>query len=382
MSAQEQQSKNTASVLSRLRSFSNNTKTILNTQTTKEDTSSKIREQTTTIQSALGSVGLAQSTKDAQQALSEKYGIPTFDTKGNISTVPQKREIDSSINVGTGRFTQEAFQKSLEVLVQTEQRVAEDVIDLFDGLIVKPIQSFFESLFDDVDVDNLTPSQRAEIKELDRKIKIAKDQLFLNQGGKLDALGFTEAVPLPPLSAGLGEDDAARQSRDRIANAASHLSELQQERESLLRKYTALNKIDNEIKNRIERSQALLKVTNMTKEVKAEMDRLVVENRDFVNRVSIGNIPVTKALLEELVQISFTLFQRTKDEVTGIQETTNQSADFVTGLYGQFASFSEGISKGFESAFNPPQETTDDMAYKAMRSQLRAQVRIAQEQQK
>jgi len=33
-----------------------------------------------------GTVGLSQSTITAQQALSQKFGIPTFDVKGNIST--------------------------------------------------------------------------------------------------------------------------------------------------------------------------------------------------------------------------------------------------------------------------------------------------------
>jgi|TARA_R110000823_G_C15890357_1_gene495956 hypothetical protein len=33
-----------------------------------------------------GSVGLSQATLNAQAALSKEYGIPTFDTKGNLST--------------------------------------------------------------------------------------------------------------------------------------------------------------------------------------------------------------------------------------------------------------------------------------------------------
>ena len=38
----------------------------------------------------------------AQQALSEKYGIATFDIKGNVSSIPLTRPLNTSINVGTG----------------------------------------------------------------------------------------------------------------------------------------------------------------------------------------------------------------------------------------------------------------------------------------
>ena len=47
--------------------------------------------------------GVSEALRKAQQALSEKYGIPTFDVKGNLSTIPQTRPA-TGINVGTGRY--------------------------------------------------------------------------------------------------------------------------------------------------------------------------------------------------------------------------------------------------------------------------------------
>jgi len=43
------------------------------------------------------------SLAEAQQALSEKFKIPTFDISGGISTVPTTGKI-GSINVGVGKF--------------------------------------------------------------------------------------------------------------------------------------------------------------------------------------------------------------------------------------------------------------------------------------
>ena len=46
---------------------------------------------------------MAWDLRAAQQALSAKYGIPTFDVKGYLSTVPQTRPV-SDINVNSGIY--------------------------------------------------------------------------------------------------------------------------------------------------------------------------------------------------------------------------------------------------------------------------------------
>ena len=51
-------------------------------------------------------MSLSAGTIKAQQALSEKFGIPTFNLTGGLSTVPTTRPV-SAINVGVGGFFNE-----------------------------------------------------------------------------------------------------------------------------------------------------------------------------------------------------------------------------------------------------------------------------------
>lgn len=54
--------------------------------------------------SKVSSSRLGAATITAQKALSEKFGIATFDTKGKISTVPSVQRGFSDIDVGLGSF--------------------------------------------------------------------------------------------------------------------------------------------------------------------------------------------------------------------------------------------------------------------------------------
>ena len=54
----------------------------------------------------MASVGLSDTVKRMQQALSEKYGIITHDVKSNVSTVPQTRPLSSPLAIVGGRLTQ------------------------------------------------------------------------------------------------------------------------------------------------------------------------------------------------------------------------------------------------------------------------------------
>jgi len=53
-----------------------------------------------------------------QQQLSEKFGIPTFTLKGDISTVPTTKPI-GTINVGVGKFGGETLQSFTDKLNQS-----------------------------------------------------------------------------------------------------------------------------------------------------------------------------------------------------------------------------------------------------------------------
>ena len=56
-----------------------------------------------------------------QQALSEKFGIPTFDLTGIVSTIPLTRPLNTGINVNTGStgLTVNAFNNLLKKFTPT-----------------------------------------------------------------------------------------------------------------------------------------------------------------------------------------------------------------------------------------------------------------------
>jgi PPE-repeat protein len=76
----------------------------------------------------------------AQQALSEKYGIPTFDIKGNLSTIPQTRPL-TDINVGLGAYakqgiTLEQFNNALRAITPQKATVPTTPTVISGGAIV------------------------------------------------------------------------------------------------------------------------------------------------------------------------------------------------------------------------------------------------------
>ena len=84
---------------------------------------------------------MAWDLRAAQQALSEKYGIPTFDIKGYLSTVPQTRPA-SGINVNQGIYgkltgsTVEQFQAFVKTLSPQKALVPTSPVVLNNGAVI------------------------------------------------------------------------------------------------------------------------------------------------------------------------------------------------------------------------------------------------------
>ena len=86
-----------------------------------------------------------------QQALSEKFGIPTFDLKGQVSTIPQTRPLNESINVNTGAsgLSVSAFNELLKKFTPTSFTTpTQEVYSPQTGFTTQPISSI------------LTPNER------------------------------------------------------------------------------------------------------------------------------------------------------------------------------------------------------------------------------
>ena len=84
--------------------------------------------------------GLHPSVIAAQQALSEKYGIPTFNLKGYLSTIPQTRPV-SDINVNSGIYGKSGaslsdFQNFVKSLAPQKALVPTSPVVLRGGQII------------------------------------------------------------------------------------------------------------------------------------------------------------------------------------------------------------------------------------------------------
>ena len=70
-----------------------------------------------------------------QQQLSEKFGIPTFDLKGKVSTIPLTRPLNTDINVNTGStgLSIKAFNDLLKKFTPTEAVIPTSIVVTSDG---------------------------------------------------------------------------------------------------------------------------------------------------------------------------------------------------------------------------------------------------------
>ena len=80
---------------------------------------------------------LGAATIKAQQELSEKYGIPTFDLQGELSTIPTTRPA-SGINVGTGIYGSSVsdFNEFVKQLSPSKAKVPTGPVVLPGGTVI------------------------------------------------------------------------------------------------------------------------------------------------------------------------------------------------------------------------------------------------------
>ena len=74
---------------------------------------------------------LSKAVIEMQQALSEKFGIPTFNLQGQVSTIPTTRPLNTAINVNTGAtgLSVNAFNELLKKFTPTEFKVADRFVN-------------------------------------------------------------------------------------------------------------------------------------------------------------------------------------------------------------------------------------------------------------
>ncbi len=137
-------------------------------QTTDKGTGAKVTSRTST-----SNVVVGKKTREAQQELSNKFGIVTFDTEGKISTTPSRESGGfSDINVGFGSFANaEVFrQGAIDFQVQkfakeNPQANENTAINVFDPLT--PTRSFKPTESKEVFVDRFGRGQASFIETTD-----------------------------------------------------------------------------------------------------------------------------------------------------------------------------------------------------------------------
>lgn len=282
----------------------------------------------TTVQTTLSSTGLGDATKRAQQALSEKYGIPTFDIEGKISTVPQTRPIDTSINVGTGALTESAFRQSLTALMQqTQNHVAGGGVSL--ASITAPITAFIETLIPKLDLTDLTDEQRKAIQAIDEEIKEQEKIMTFNER---DA------------NAGIPKHLIAYQA------AFNKIRELQNAKGDILRRYRASNQLIKEIQ---QQQQELLKLNisvNITTELKEQINLALKEASGLLEKMVKEGLEIPKDIIK---QFNITILESTKVLQKEITKGQNEIDKKITDIGSTLNPFAFLIS-AFESIFNPP----------------------------
>ncbi|HSA76439.1 MAG TPA: hypothetical protein VLE02_02730 [Nitrosarchaeum sp.] len=125
---------------------------------------------------------LSKRAIEAQQALSDKFGIPTFDLRGGISTVPVSG-VFKDINVGFGGFKDE--DSFIDAVVSKYSPPVEPPVS---GGIVNDISNFFNDLFrtqpEDTTTGQVIQSEPTGLPDESSKTVITDpEELFFGSGG-------------------------------------------------------------------------------------------------------------------------------------------------------------------------------------------------------
>ena len=104
----------------------------------------------------------------AAQALSEKFGIATFDLKGKVNTIPLTRPYDTRINIGTGStgLTSQSLNEYLAKLSPPKALVPTRTIVTTDGFVnQQPLDSKLVEGEFPIENRNVSPSFSTTIQQ-------------------------------------------------------------------------------------------------------------------------------------------------------------------------------------------------------------------------
>lgn len=289
-----------------------------------------------------------------QQELSETFGIPTFDIEGNISTVPTTRSINTSIDVGTGRFTESAFKKSLDILTQ-EQSIFNALGSGFKQFITDPIIEIFDALFTDKVIEGLPLLQQQRIKEIDVEILSLEARLIPVPACKQI---FTQTIFRGFSRMVLSRTDCTEKDAAEKQNSQFDviISRLKTERNAIIQEFGVIAGAREEIEKITAQINSLIDAKPFTAQIKAELQNKLQEGSIAIEKILEKSINIEQSELSVL-QIAmqagaFALQQEISQEANLLDGILGDLSD---GLFGIGAFFLEGFeifAKSFEDLMN------------------------------
>lgn len=231
-----------------------------------QELQNSVKNQVNTVQTQLESKGLGAATIKAQQELAEKFGIVTFDTTGAISTIPLTREIDTSIDVGTGKYTSQAFYDSVRV-IKSQLTPPPEQVDFFSSYIAQPIEKFINDLFGVVSYEDLPPELQAQVDELQAKA------------------------------------DTERRIHESLRNDYNHyelyrgyLAQI----DAIYKQFSVDTKVKDEVLNMTAKINELLKVPYFTPQLKTEATNEIKQASALLEKLITSGAEITQSLVNEL----------------------------------------------------------------------------------
>lgn len=299
----------------------NNAEVVRNTIQSAND-QSKLSAQVSKVQSELKHDGLSAATIKMQQELSEKYGVPTFDVKGSISTIPSSGKINPDIDVGTGNMSDSDFKKSIDSIVKNQSIPASSGgSGLFDG-IDKGVTKFFDDIFKFDTIENLPEEIAAQIDEIDQKIAELKRQI--GEIPRPKAASYKESA------AKRNASEKAQESYKRnVKSLQDQINALTKKRSEIVLNYKTKTDIMDKIRLLIDDLTALSQVETLTSELKVTIQEKIQEATKTTERILSENLNVTQATINELNRAVLLANERYK---APISIAINDSNDNIDGL--------------------------------------------------
>lgn len=243
------------------------------------------------------STGLSNKTKEAQKALSEKYGVATFDTKGNISTVPTTRPLNPNVDVGTGRYDKNTFESNVNAIIESELQAPITPPSAGETLISSlptTIESIIETVLAARATEEMPSEQAARLEQISVELaKLEQELAFL-----------ATSISKGNISARAEQVDTQRRRDLLIA-----------ERDKMISSSVLERTFADLVKLQIKYLQELVSKQPMTASLKSDIKDAMTETNKLLTQIANRSVSVDSTLLLQIGKTMDTLRFRLDEQI-------------------------------------------------------------------